>query len=128
MLAHLNSVAGPCADATPSKLLLLLAFLLLVPAVWAQVWSANLDIETQVEVLLKQMTLKEKLGQLSQYSGGIPTGPGTSRRSHEEMIAAGQVGSFLNVSGGDANRYQKIAVEQSRLKIPLIFGLDVIHG
>ena len=44
------------------------------------------------------------------------------------MIAAGQVGSFLNVSGENANRYQKIAVEQSRLKIPLMFGLDVIHG
>ena len=74
------------------------------------------------------MTLEEKLGQLSQYSGGMPTGPGTGRGSYEEMIAAGQVGSFLNVSGENANRYQEIAVERSRLKIPLIFGLDVIHG
>ena len=74
------------------------------------------------------MTLQEKLGQLSQYSGGPPTGPSAGRDSDEEMIAAGQVGSFLNVSGENANRYQKIAVEQSRLKIPLIFGLDVIHG
>ena len=74
------------------------------------------------------MTLEEKLGQLSQYSGGMPTGPGSGRGSYEEMIAAGQVGSFLNVSGEKANRYQQIAVEQSRLKIPLLFGLDVIHG
>ena len=44
------------------------------------------------------------------------------------MIAGGQVGAFLNVSGEEANRYQQIAVEQSRLRIPLLFGLDVIHG
>src|SRR3954464_5674298 len=44
------------------------------------------------------------------------------------MIARGQVGSLFNVNGPQVNSYQKIAVEQSRLKIPLIFGLDVIHG
>jgi beta-glucosidase len=110
------------------SLLLLLALLVFVPAVCAQGWSDDPDIDARVEALLKQMTLEEKLGQLSQYSGGMPTGPGTGRGSYEEMIAAGQVGSFLNVSGENANRYQKIAVEQSRLKIPLIFGLDVIHG
>ena len=110
------------------SLLLLLAWLVFVPAVCAQGWSDDPDIEARAEAVLKQMTLEEKLGQLSQYSGGMPTGPGTGRGSYEEMIAAGQVGSFLNVSGENANRYQEIAVEQSRLKIPLIFGLDVIHG
>ena len=94
----------------------------------AQRWSDNPAIEDRVDALLQQMSLEEKLGQMSQYSGGMPTGPGTGRTSYEEMIANGQVSSLLNVSGQDANRYQKIAVEQSRLKIPLIFGLDVIHG
>ncbi|MCT7374714.1 glycoside hydrolase family 3 N-terminal domain-containing protein [Chelativorans salis] len=65
---------------------------------------------------------------MNQYSGGAPTGPGTNRDSYDEMIAGVHVGSFLNVTGEEANRYQKIAVERSRLKIPLLFGLDVIHG
>lgn len=108
--------------------LLLLTWLAFAPAVGAQDWSDDPDIEARVEALLERMTLEEKLGQLSQYSGGVPTGPGTGRRSYEEMIAAGQIGSLLNVTGATANRYQKIAVEQSRLKIPLIFALDVIHG
>lgn len=74
------------------------------------------------------MTLEEKLGQINQYSAGQPTGPGTGRTNYEEMIAKGQIGSLFNVNGPEVNRYQKIAVEQSRLKIPMIFGLDVIHG
>ncbi|HVZ17149.1 MAG TPA: glycoside hydrolase family 3 N-terminal domain-containing protein, partial [Terriglobales bacterium] len=45
-----------------------------------------------------------------------------------EMIAKGQIGSLFNVTGSDVNRYQHIAMEKSRLKIPIIFGLDVIHG
>ena len=110
------------------SLLLLLAWFVFVPAASAQGWSDDPGIEARVDAVLQQMTLEEKLGQLSQYSGGMPTGPGTGRGSYEEMIAAGQVGSFLNVSGEKANRYQQIAVEQSRLKIPLLFGLDVIHG
>ena len=109
-------------------LLFLLAWFVFVPVVCAQSWSDDPGIEARVETLLKQMMLEEKLGQLSQYSSGPTTGPSTGRDSDEEMIAAGQVGSFLNVSGENTNRYQKIAVEQSRLKIPLIFGLDVIHG
>ncbi len=110
------------------SLLFLLAWFVFVPVVCAQSWSDDPDIGARVEALLKQMTLGEKLGQLSQYSGGPTTGPSAGRDSDEEMIAAGQVGSFLNVSGENANHYQKIAVEQSRLKIPLIFGFDVIHG
>ncbi len=85
--------------------------------------------DTRIEELLQQMTLEEKSGQLNQYSAGQPTGPGTRRNSYETMIAAGQVGSLLNVTrAGEVNRYQRIAVERSRLHIPLLFGLDVIHG
>ena len=57
------------------SLLLLLAWLVFVPAVSAQGWSDDPEIEARVEAVLQQMTLEEKLGQLSQYSGGMPTGP-----------------------------------------------------
>lgn len=75
------------------------------------------------------MTLEEKVGQLVQYSAGQATGPGTGRTDYKDMIAGGQIGALLNVV--DANQiteYQRIAVEKSRLHIPLLFGLDVIHG
>jgi beta-glucosidase len=94
--------------------------------------SSNLadpSIERRVEALLKQMTLEEKVGQLVQYSVGTPTGPGTGRGDYEDMIAKGQVGSLFNLEDARAaNRYQRIAVEKSRLHIPLLNGLDVIHG
>ena len=90
---------------------------------------ADPAIENKVDALLKQMTLQEKIGQLVQYSVGTPTGPGTGRGGYEEMIAAGQVGSLFNLETVQAaNRYQRIAVEKSRLHIPLLYGLDVIHG
>ena len=86
-------------------------------------------IEKRVESLLKQMTLEEKVGQLVQYSVGAPTGPGTGRGDYQDMIAKGQVGSLFNLEdAASANKYQHIAVEQSRLHIPLLYGLDVIHG
>ena len=79
--------------------------------------------------LLKQMTLDEKIGQLVTYSAGAPTGPGTGRSDYKEMIAKGQLGSLFNLTGAaETNAMQKIAVEKSRLHIPLIFGLDIIHG
>jgi beta-glucosidase len=92
-------------------------------------WTNAPEIERKVEALLKQMTLEEKVGQLNQYSYGTPTGPGTGRSKVEESIQRGEVGSFLNVvDPALSNRLQRVAMEQSRLKIPLIFGLDVIHG
>ena len=92
-------------------------------------WTNAPEIERKVEALLKQMTLEEKVGQLNQYSYGTPTGPGTGRSKVEEAIQRGEIGSFLNVTDPVlSNRLQRIAMEQSRLKIPLIFGLDVIHG
>ena len=90
---------------------------------------ATLSIEQRVEDLLKAMTLEEKVGQLVQYSIGTPTGPGTGRGGYDEMVASGQVGSLFNLENGQAvNHYQHIAVEKSRLHIPLLVGLDVIHG
>ena len=86
-------------------------------------------LETRVESLLRKMTLEEKVGQLVQYSAGQPTGPGTGRTDYEDMIAKGQIGALFNISTAkETNKYQHLAVEKSRLHIPILFGLDVIHG
>jgi len=90
---------------------------------------ASKAVNERVEALLKQMTLDEKVGQLAQFNAGYATGPGASNLKFEELAAKGQVGSFLNVVGAEAtNHYQHIALEASRLKIPILFGQDVIHG
>jgi beta-glucosidase len=90
---------------------------------------ASSELNARVEALLKKMTLDEKVGQLAQFSAGFATGPGASNLKYDDLVAKGQVGSFLNVVGAEAtNHYQHIAVEKTRLHIPLIFGLDVIHG
>lgn len=111
------------------RLCLLLAFL--SATIWAQS-STPLNsptVERKVEQLLKQMTLEEKIGQLNQYSAGEPTGPGTGRSDYEGMVARGEVGSLFNLIGAKkTNEMQHIAMEKTRLHIPLVFGLDVIHG
>ena len=86
-------------------------------------------MNARVDALLKQMTLDEKVGQLAQFSAGYASGPGASNLHYEDLAARGEVGSFLNVVGAEAtNHYQHIAVEKSRLHIPILFGQDVIHG
>jgi len=90
---------------------------------------ADPSLDGRVESVLQKMTLEEKIGQLVQYSAGQATGPGTGRTDYKDMIGRGQIGSLLNVIDTPLiNEYQHIAVEKSRLHIPLIFGLDVIHG
>ncbi|MDX1584535.1 MAG: glycoside hydrolase family 3 N-terminal domain-containing protein, partial [Thermoanaerobaculia bacterium] len=91
------------------------------------------DIDQKVEDLLDRMTLEEKIGQLNQYSSTFDvTGPAPddeTARERYEQIRSGRVGSMLNVTGVEATRRaQELAVENSRLGIPLIFGFDVIHG
>jgi len=94
---------------------------------------ADQGIQKKIDSLLERMTLEEKIGQLNQYSSTFDvTGPapvkGTDRVRYEQ-IRSGQVGSLLNVVGARATRRaQELAVENSRLGIPLIFGYDVIHG
>jgi beta-glucosidase len=86
-------------------------------------------LERRVSALMAKMTLEEKIGQLVQYSAGQATGPTSGRTDDKDMIRKGQVGSLFNVTGArETNALQRIAVEESRLHIPLIFGLDVIHG
>jgi beta-glucosidase len=90
---------------------------------------ASKELNARVDALLKKMTLDEKVGQLVQFSAGYASGPGASNLKYDELAAKGQVGSMLNVVGAEAtNHYQHIAVEKSRLHIPIIFGQDVIHG
>jgi beta-glucosidase len=87
------------------------------------------ELEKKVNALLAKMTQEEKIGQLVQYSAGQATGPSSGRTDDRDMIRRGQVGSLFNVTGSRVtNELQRIAVENSRLHIPLIFGLDVIHG
>jgi beta-glucosidase len=83
--------------------------------------AASPEVERRIDALLQQMTLEEKIGQLSQYTSSTPE---TLR-----LVRAGKAGSLFNVTGAEnVNAAQRIAVEQSRLKIPLLFGYDVIHG
>src|SRR3954468_5783652 len=79
-----------------------------------------------VDSLLALMTVDEKIGQLNQYSG-VDSARGAN--STFDAIRAGRVGSLFNVFGAEPTpRVQRVAVEESRLPIPLVFGLDVIHG
>ena len=90
---------------------------------------ASKEVNARVEALLKQMTLDEKVGQLAQFSAGFATGPGANNLRYDELAARSEVGSMLNVVGVEAtNHYQHLAMEKSRLRIPILFGLDVIHG
>jgi beta-glucosidase len=87
------------------------------------------SLDAKVEALLPKMTLEEKVGQLVQYSAGQPTGPSTGRTDYEDMIAKGQIGALLNIATAkETNALQRIAVEKSRLHVPIVFGLDVVNG
>jgi beta-glucosidase len=80
-------------------------------------------VRQRVDALLKEMTLEEKIGQLSQLFAFGPPKP------IDDAVAKGQVGSLLFVTDpAEINRLQHLAVEQTRMHIPLIFGFDVIHG
>jgi beta-glucosidase len=90
---------------------------------------ADKDLNEKVDKLLKELSLEEKIGQLAQYSGGTATGPGTGLTDFDTLISEGRMGSLFNVTGAkETNRYQRLAMEKSPHKIPLIFGLDIIHG
>lgn len=87
------------------------------------------DMKTFIDDLMSKMTLQEKIGQLNlPVTGDIVTGQAKSS-DVADKIRRGEVGGLFNLKGVDKiKEVQKIAVEQSRLKIPLIFGMDVIHG
>ncbi|MBS1875969.1 MAG: beta-glucosidase BglX [Acidobacteria bacterium] len=109
-----------------SKTAVLLFILLSATAVTVPAAESEATVKARVDKLLSQMTLDEKIGQLAQVGGlaFLPDAP-----KPEEAIRKGQAGSILWVSdAARINKLQKMAMEETRLKIPLIFGLDVIHG
>ncbi len=96
-------------------------------------YSQENNMDKRVGELIKKMTLNEKIGQLNQYSdfwdftGPVPS-EGNAAKKYED-IKSGLVGAMLNVKGvKNIYKLQKIAVEETRLGIPLLFGFDVIHG
>ena len=114
------------------KLLIGLAVSLMLFACQQDIPSDS-DMDKKVEALLHQMTLEEKVGQMNQYTGFYDmTGPAPTEGNAKmkvDHIKSGMVGSMLNVRGADnVRKMQQLAVENSRLGIPLIFGFDVIHG
>lgn len=95
----------------------------------AQAQTQDAKMKSFVDALMKKMTLEEKLGQLNlPGAGDITTGQAGSS-DIAKKIKEGKVGGLFNIKGVEKIRdVQKVAVEESRLKIPLLFGMDVIHG
>ena len=86
-------------------------------------------IDQKVDSVLRMMTLDEKIGQMNQYNGDWDaTGPITKDGDKQNQIRKGMVGSMLNVTGADHTRTLQEIAMQSRMKIPLLFGQDIIHG
>jgi len=93
--------------------------------------EADRRTEHSIDSIIATLTLDEKIGQLVQYSGAWDTGPAGRKinREQRDLIRDGMVGSLFNVIGsGTVRELQRIAVEDSRARIPVLFGLDVIHG
>src|SRR6266566_2246566 len=104
--------------------LLVLTLSLSLLSVSAQLRQRN--IESTINALLARMTLEEKLGQLQQLDGEAN---GNFRPEHADLVRKGLLGSTLNVRGAQkTNELQAIALKESRLKVPVLFGFDVIHG
>ena len=117
-----------CPVATIGLCAILIAPGVLASAEHAALFEAR-EIDRKVAAILSQMTLAEKVGQLTQFSNGAATGPDNVNIDQNELAAQGGIGSMLNLCGANAcNRLQRQAVEKSRLKIPILFALDVIHG
>src|SRR5437016_14010942 len=103
-----------------------LALILLLIAAGQSAPTERRDIEQRINTLIARMTLEEKLGQLQQLDGEAN---GNYRPEHLKLVREGLLGSTLNVRGAkQTNELQRVAVEESRLKIPLLLGFDVIHG
>ncbi|HEX4957371.1 MAG TPA: beta-glucosidase BglX [Lacibacter sp.] len=109
-----------------------IVFLLIAALVVKAQQPADVKMKVFIDALMKKMTLEEKIGQLNlPGAGDIVTGgqAGEDNSKLAKKIKEGKVGGLFNIKGVNKIKYvQQIAMEQSRLKIPLIFGMDVIHG
>lgn len=87
------------------------------------------NLEAKIDSVLNLMTLEEKVGQMTLFTSDLTTTGPTIRDDYVPLIKAGKVGALFNAYGTDYTRkLQKMAVEETRLGIPLLFGYDVIHG
>lgn len=113
----------------PIQLKTILLLFLSIPLVGLQAQKAPQDMNRFIDNLMKRMTLEEKIGQLNlPAAGDITTGQAKSS-DISAKIQRGEVGGLFNLKGVEKVRdVQKLAVENSRLGIPLLFGMDVIHG
>lgn len=111
------------------KVFMLSCLIFSLIVVHAQEEDENQAMNEYIHALMSKMTLEEKLGQLNlPVSGDIVTGQ-AKNSDVAAKIRAGKVGGLFNIKGQDKVReMQRIAVEESRLHIPLLFGMDVIHG
>ena len=102
------------------------------PAASSLYKNPKAPIADRVKDLLQRMTIEEKAGQLNQLNGGAFTGPAAhdaGQQAKMQMTRDGRIGSFLNVLGAlETKAIQEVAVKDSRLGIPILFGYDVIHG
>lgn len=102
--------------------------LLVLPSL-ASATPDSKKMKTFIDQLMAKMTIEEKAGQLTQYSANMSITGSSFDKDFRKKIAQGKVGSLLNATGVPALReLQRLAVEETRLKIPLIFGLDVVWG
>lgn len=117
----------------PKSLFLSIILILIIPFCFLSQKEIEIPIDKRVDDLLSKMTLEEKIGQMNQYNGfWNVTGPspkdGNAKEKYDHL-SKGWVGSMLNVRGAkEVRAVQEIAVNESRLGIPLIIGFDLIHG
>ena len=105
----------------PSLFLAVFLLFLLAPLT-PSIRNGSRDVEARIDELLARMTLEEKLGQLQQLDG---EGNGSYRPEHPDLIRKGLLGATLNVRGAkNTNELQHAAMEESRLKIPVLFGFE----
>lgn len=116
-------------DNTMKKIFLLFSFFYLLTQMTLAQNTSVKNIDQRVEELLKKMTVEEKIGQLTQGPGDFSTGTTTADINFAKAIREGRLSSILTHRDFDNKiKLQEIATKESRLKIPLIFGFDVIHG
>jgi beta-glucosidase len=90
--------------------------------------ATDKKMDSFIRDLMAKMTLEEKLGQLTLVTGGFSTTGVVVSKNIEQKIKSGEVGSILNVPFNFSKKAQEIAINESRLKIPILFAGDVIHG
>jgi beta-glucosidase len=126
MYKRLQKLMGPPSLACAVLSVLLFVTFLNPAAAVAQPALTDAQVNERVDALLQQMTLEEKIGQITQI-GPDPIGPNAPKP--EDLIRKGGAGSVLwTIDSARIQKMQEIAVKESRLRIPLLFGYDVIHG